>query len=127
MLVDMPPGTGDVPLTVYQSLPVDSIVIVTSPQELVQMIVEKAVRMANLMNVKVAGIVENMSYLECPDCGKRIAVFGESKVAETAEKYGLDAYAKIPVNPEIAKLCDAGKIEELDKNWLENIVKKLEA
>ena len=102
-------------------------VIVTSPQELVQMIVEKAVRMANLMNVKVAGIVENMSYLECPDCGKRIAVFGESKVAETAEKYGLDAYAQIPVNPEIAKLCDAGKIEELDKNWLENIVKKLEA
>lgn len=127
LLVDMPPGTGDVPLTVYQSLPVDSIVIVTSPQELVQMIVEKAVRMANLMNVKVAGIVENMSYLECPDCGKRIAVFGESKVAETAEKYGLDAYAQIPVNPEIAKLCDAGKIEELDKNWLENIVKKLEA
>ena len=127
MFVDMPPGTGDVPLTVYQSLPVDSIVIVTSPQELVQMIVEKAVRMANLMNVKVAGIVENMSYLECPDCGKRIAVFGESKVAETAEKYGLDAYAQIPVNPEIAKLCDAGKIEELDKNWLENIVKKLEA
>ena len=107
--------------------PVDGIVIVTSPQELVQMIVEKAVRMANLMNVKVAGIVENMSYLECPDCGKRIAVFGESKVAETAEKYGLDAYAQIPVNPEIAKLCDAGKIEELDKNWLENIVKKLEA
>lgn len=127
MFVDMPPGTGDIPLTVYQSLPVDSIVIVTSPQELVQMIVEKAVRMANLMNVKVAGIVENMSYLECPDCGKRIAVFGESKVAETAEKYGLDAYAQIPVNPEIAKLCDAGKIEELDKNWLENIVKKLEA
>ena len=138
MFVDLPPGTGDVMLTVFQSLPIDGVVIVTSPQSLVsmivskavnmaRMIVEKAVRMANLMNVKVAGIVENMSYLECPDCGKRIAVFGESKVAETAEKYGLDAYAQIPVNPEIAKLCDAGKIEELDKNWLENIVKKLEA
>lgn len=127
MFVDMPPGTGDVPLTVYQSLPVDSIVIVTSPQELVQMIVEKAVRMADLMKVKVAGIVENMSYLECPDCGKRMEIFGESKVEEMAARYELDTYAKIPVDPQIAKLCDEGKIEAFDKDWLDGLVAKLEA
>lgn len=126
MFVDMPPGTGDVPLTVYQSLPVDSIVIVTSPQELVQMIVEKAVRMANLMNVKVAGIVENMSYLKCPDCGKEMEIFGASKVEEIANKYDIDTFAKIPMDPEIAKLCDTGNIEAFDKDWLDTVVEKLE-
>lgn len=126
MFVDMPPGTGDVPLTVYQSLPVDSIVIVTSPQELVQMIVEKAVRMANLMNIKVAGIVENMSYLECPDCKKRMEIFGESKVEELAKHYNLDTFAKMPMDPAVAKLCDEGKIENLDKNWLDAIIAKIE-
>ncbi|MDY5575987.1 MAG: Mrp/NBP35 family ATP-binding protein [Lachnospiraceae bacterium] len=126
MFVDMPPGTGDVPLTVYQSLPVDSIVIVTSPQELVQMIVEKAVRMANLMNVKVAGIVENMSYLKCPDCGKEMEIFGASKVEEIAKKYDIDTFAKIPMDPEIAKLCDTGNIEAFDKDWLDTVVEKLE-
>ena len=127
MFVDMPPGTGDVPLTVYQSLPVDSIVIVTSPQELVQMIVEKAVGMANLMNVKVAGIVENMSYLKCPDCGKKMEIFGESKVEEMAERYHLDTFAKLPMDPDLAKLCDEGRIEEFDKNWLDALIAKLEA
>ena len=118
MFVDMPPGTGDVPLTVYQSLPVNSIVIVASPQELVQMIVEKAVRMAELMKVKVAGIVENMSYLKCPDCGKEIAVFGESRVEELAKKYQINHFAKLPIDLEAARLCDEGKIEELDRTWL---------
>jgi len=118
MFVDMPPGTGDVPLTIYQSLPVDSIVIVTSPQELVQMIVEKAVRMAELMKVKVAGIVENMSYLKCPGCGKEIPVFGESRVEELAEKYKVPHFAKLPIDSEAAKLCDEGRIEEFDKHWL---------
>lgn len=126
MFVDMPPGTGDVPLTVYQSLPVDSIVIVTSPQELVQMIVEKAVNMARIMNVKVAGIIENMSYLECPDCGKKIEIFGASKVEAMAEKFGMDAFAKIPMDPAIAKLCDEGKMDEFAQNWLDSIVAKLE-
>jgi Mrp family chromosome partitioning ATPase len=125
MFVDMPPGTGDVPLTVYQSLPVESVIIVTSPQELVQMIVEKAVRMANLMNVKVAGIVENMSYLECPDCGKKLEVFGKSKVEETAKKYGLDTFAKLPVAPEVAALCDAGKIETFEQGWLDSVIEKI--
>ncbi|MDE7308357.1 MAG: Mrp/NBP35 family ATP-binding protein [Lachnospiraceae bacterium] len=118
MFVDMPPGTGDVPLTVYQSLPVNSIVIVASPQELVQMIVEKAVRMAELMKVKVAGIVENMSYLKCPDCGKEISVFGESRVEELAKKYQISNFAKLPIDSEAARLCDKGRIEELDRTWL---------
>lgn len=127
MFVDMPPGTGDVPLTVYQSLPVDSIVIVTSPQELVQMIVEKAVRMADLMNIKVAALVENMSYLSCPDCGKQIDIFGESKVEAAAKKFGIDTYAKIPVSPKLAQLCDQGKIETLDEEWLKEIATCIEA
>ncbi len=125
MFVDMPPGTGDVPLTVYQSLPVDSIVIVTSPQELVQMIVEKAVRMANLMNVKVAGLVENMSYLECPDCGKQLEIFGTSKVESVAAKFDIDTFAKLPIDPHIAQMCDGGQIEDFDKDWLNKIVDKL--
>lgn len=125
MFVDMPPGTGDVPLTVFQTLPVDGIVIVASPQELVSMIVEKAVHMANMMNVKVLGLVENMSYIECPDCGKKINVFGESHVDEIAEKYNLDVLANIPIDPEIAEKCDKGEIEDLNKNYVDKAVEKL--
>lgn len=118
MLIDMPPGTGDVPLTVFQSVPVDGIVIVTSPQELVSMIVEKAVKMANMMKIPVIGLVENMSYVECPDCGKKIYLFGESKVGETAEKYNLPVLAEMPIRPEIAKLCDDGDIESFDGDYM---------
>lgn len=116
MFIDMPPGTGDVPLTVFQSLPVDGIIIVASPQELVSMIVEKAVKMANMMKIPVIGLVENMSYVECPDCGKKIYLFGESKVGETAEKYNLPVLAEMPIRPEIAKLCDDGDIESFDRS-----------
>jgi Mrp family chromosome partitioning ATPase len=126
MIVDMPPGTGDVPLTVFQSVPVDGIVIVTSPQELVSMIVGKAVRMAQMMNVPILGIVENMSYVECPDCGKQIKIFGESHVAEAAEEYGIPVLAHIPITPEIAAASDAGKVEELEGPWLEEAVKSIE-
>lgn len=119
MFVDMPPGTGDVPLTVFQSLPVDGIIIVTSPQELVSMIVAKAVNMAKKMNIPILGIVENMSYLECPDCHKHINVFGESHLDETAKEYGLRVLAKIPIDPHIAEMVDAGKIEYLDVPYME--------
>ena len=112
MFVDMPPGTGDVPLTVFQSLPIDGIIIVTSPQELVSMIVAKAVNMAKLMNIPVLGIVENYSYLECPDCGKHISVFGESHVDEVAAHYELPVLAKLPIDPKLAEAVDAGKIED---------------
>ncbi len=112
MFVDMPPGTGDVPLTVFQSLPVDGIVVVTSPQDLVATIVGKAVNMAEMMNVPILGIVENMSYLECPDCGKKIYVFGEGKTDEAARKYGIEKIAKLPILPELASLSDEGRIEE---------------
>ena len=118
MFIDMPPGTGDVPLTVFQSLPVDGIIIVASPQELVSMIVEKAVKMANMMKIPVIGLVENMSYVECPDCGKKIYLFGESKVGETAEKYNLPVLAEMPIRPEIAKLCDDGDIESFDGDYM---------
>ena len=111
MFVDMPPGTGDVPLTVFQSLPVDGILIVTSPQELVSMIVGKAVRMAQMMNIPIIGIVENMSYVVCPDCGKQIKVFGESHIDEIAEKAGVKVIAKLPINPEFSRLSDTGMIE----------------
>ena len=118
MFVDMPPGTGDVPLTVFQSLPVNGIVIVTSPQQLVSMIVEKAVNMANMMHIPIVGIVENMSYIECPDCKKHIEVFGESHIDEIAEKFGIPVLAKLPIDPEIAKKCDEGKIQELDLKYM---------
>ncbi len=119
MFVDMPPGTGDVPLTVFQSLPLNGIVIVTSPQELVSMIVEKAVRMANLMNIPVLGIVENMSYLNCPDCGKEIKIFGESHVDEVAKQYGLKVLARIPIDPALANLCDKGALELMECDAME--------
>lgn len=121
MFVDMPPGTGDVPLTVFQSLPIDGIVVVTSPQELVSMIVGKAVKMANMMNIPVIGLVENMSYLECPDCKKKINVFGESKVDAVATEFGIKTTAKLPINPELAKLSDSGKIEEFNAEYLNAI------
>ncbi|MDE5753846.1 MAG: Mrp/NBP35 family ATP-binding protein [Oscillospiraceae bacterium] len=111
MFVDMPPGTGDVPLTVFQSIPVDGIVIVTSPQDLVSMIVQKAVKMANMMNIPVLGIVENMSYAVCPDCGKKIMIYGESHTAEIAKDYNIPLLAQIPFDPSLTKCCDLGVIE----------------
>ena len=119
MFVDMPPGTGDVPLTVFQTLPVDGIIIVSSPQELVGMIVGKAVQMAEMMKVPILGIVENMSYVLCPDCGKHINVFGDSHVDETGKKYHLPVLAKMPLNPEFAKEADAGMIETFAGDYLD--------
>ena len=126
LFVDMPPGTGDVPLTVFQSLPVDGIIVVTSPQELVSMIVAKAVRMAEMMDIPVLGIVENMSYFKCPDCGKEIQVFGPSKIDEVAKEHGLDVLGRIPIDPSLAALCDRGMIEYFNGNWLDDAAKKLE-
>lgn len=125
MFVDMPPGTGDVPLTVFQSIPVDGIIVVASPQELVSMIVKKALNMANLMNIPVLGLVENMSYLECPDCGKKISVFGESHIDETAKETGTEVLAKLPINPKLASACDAGMIELFEGDWLDGAAKKV--
>ena len=125
MFVDMPPGTGDVPLTVFQSLPVDGIVVVTSPQELVGMIVEKAVKMAGMMDIPVLAVVENMSGFRCPDCGKVHNIFGESHIDEIAEKYGIPVTAKIPMDPSVAAKCDAGDIEYCEENWLDPVVEKL--
>lgn len=126
MFVDMPPGTGDVPLTVFQSLPVDGIIIVTSPQELVSMIVAKAVNMAKKMDIPILGIVENMSYLECPDCGKKISVFGESHVEEVAAAQGLKVLARIPIQPQIAQMVDAGQVEYLKLPWLDGAAEAVE-
>ena len=125
MFIDMPPGTGDVPLTVFQSIPVDGIIIVASPQELVGMIVEKAVNMAKLMNIPVLGLVENMSYFACPDCGKQIKVFGESHIDEIAAKHGVDTVARIPIDPKLAAAVDAGLIELFDGNWLDELFAKI--
>ncbi len=125
MVVDMPPGTGDVPLTVFQSLPVDGIIIVTSPQDLVSMVVEKAINMAAMMNIPVYGIVENMSYIECPDCGKKIEIFGTGNSDKIAAKHGLEVLARIPMNSSFAGLCDSGKIENADPGFLDNAVKKI--
>ena len=121
LFVDMPPGTGDVPLTVFQSLPVDGIIVVSTPQELVEMIVEKAINMAAMMNVPVLGIVENMSYMKCPHCGEPINIFGDSKIEQYAASHGIDVLGKLPLDPEVAKLCDAGKADELDPEDLESL------
>ena len=126
LFVDMPPGTGDVPLTVFQSLPVDGIIVVTSPQELVSMIVGKAVKMAEMMDVPVLGLVENMSYFACPDCGKEIPVFGPSKVEEVAAEYGLDVLGRLPINPKLAAACDKGMIELYEGDWLDGAADKLD-
>ena len=126
MFVDMPPGTGDVPLTVFQSLPVDGIVIVTSPQDLVGMIVAKAVKRAEMMNIPVIGIVENMSYFKCPDCGKEHAIFGESKVAAAAAEYGIAHYARLPIDPAIATMVDAGEVEHVSGEHIAPIADVIE-
>ena len=125
MFVDMPPGTGDVPLTVFQSLPVDGIIVVASPQELVSMIVGKAVKMANMMNIPVLALVENMSYFECPDCKKRTNIFGESNIDYTAKEFNIETVAKLPINPEFASLSDKGKIEDFGGDYLDVVVEKI--
>ncbi len=125
MFIDMPPGTGDVPLTVFQSIPVDGIIIVTSPQELVSMIVGKAVHMAQKMNIPILGIVENMSYMECPDCSKKIEIFGKSHVEEIANKYEIPWFVKLPIVPQVAELCDLGKIEDLNESKFFEMAEKL--
>ena len=127
LFVDMPPGTGDVPLTVFQTLPVDGILVVTSPQELVSMIVAKAVKMAQMMNVPILGVVENMSYVLCPDCGRHIQVFGDSRVDEIAEKYSLPVLAKMPIDPALAKNADEGLIETFSGDYLDNAAQKVAA
>ncbi len=126
MFVDMPPGTGDVPLTVFQSIPLDGIIIVTSPQELVSMIVAKAFNMASMMNVPVLGLVENMSYALCPDCGKKIEIFGASKVKETANEFGIFNSAQMPIDTKLAAACDAGAIELFEGDWLDKMADMLE-
>ena len=126
MFVDMPPGTGDVPLTVFQSLPVAGVVVVTSPQELVGMIVDKAVNMADMMHVPVLGIVENMAYYTCPDCGKQHAIFGESHIEAIAAKHGIPNTAKLPIDPAIAAACDAGRIEDVQGDWLSSLADAIE-
>lgn len=126
MFIDMPPGTGDVPLTVFQSIPVDGIIIVTSPQELVSMIVSKAVKMAEMMNIPILGLVENMSYFKCPDCGKEHKIFGDSHIDEIAGKHNLKVLAKLPINPKISAACDKGVIELFDGDWLDPAAKILE-
>ena len=126
MFVDMPPGTGDVPLTVFQTIPVDGLIVVTSPQELVSLIVAKAVRMANMMNIPIIGIVENMSYVECPDCGKRINVFGESHVDNTAKEFSLEVLARTPIDPSLAKNADQGVIELFEGDYLDKAADAVE-
>lgn len=127
MFVDMPPGTGDVALTVFQSLPVDGLIIVASPQELVGMIVEKAVKMANMMKIPVLGLVENMSYFTCPDCGKKISVFGKSHIDEIAASYQLPVLGKLPIDPELAHQCDLGVIESFEGDYLAKGVEAIES
>ena len=126
MFVDMPPGTGDVPLTVFQSLPVDGIVIVTSPQDLVSMIVSKAVKMANMMHIPVLGFVENYAYLECPDCGKRIEVFGKSHLDEVAEAFGLPVLARLPIDPDVAFAYDSGLMENVNTDAVAGVIDAVE-
>lgn len=127
MFVDMSPGTGDVPLTVFQMIPLNGIVVVTSPQDLVNLIVEKSINMANQMNIPLLGIVENMSYFECPDCRKKYNIFGESNVEKIAEKYGINVVSRIPIDSNIAKMCDNGKVEELDCKCLSEVVNSIDA
>ena len=121
LFIDMPPGTGDVPLTVFQSIPIDGIIIVTSPQDLVSMIVGKAVRMAELMDIPVLGVVENMSYMKCPHCGEKIKIFGDSQVNDVAAEHGLKVIEQLPLDPELAVKCDRGEIESYDTSGLEGL------
>ncbi|MHB8125181.1 MAG: P-loop NTPase [Desulfitobacteriaceae bacterium] len=126
LFLDMPPGTGDVPLTVFQSIPLNGIIIVTTPQDLVSLIVKKAFNMAKSMNIPVLGIVENMSWLRCPDCGKDIKMFGESKIEEIASKLGINVLGRMPIDPSIAELCDQGEIEKIDYSYLNHAVEYIE-
>lgn len=125
LFIDMPPGTGDVPLTVFQSIPVDGIIVVTSPQELVSMIVAKAIKMAEMMEVPVLGLVENMSYFKCPDNGKDYKIFGESHIDEVSKEHSLPVLAKLPIDPKLSAACDAGEIELVDENWMNELTEKL--
>ncbi len=125
MFVDMPPGTGDVALNVFQTLPVDGVIIVASPQELVSMVVQKAVKMAQMMNIPIVGLVENMSYITCPDCGKKLYPFGEGKTQQAADEYGLPLLARMPIDPELAQLVDQGRIEDFQGSWLDAVADKL--
>ncbi len=125
MFIDMPPGTGDVPLTVFQSVSLDGIVMVTSPQDLVSLVVSKAVNMAKTMEIPIIGLVENMSYVVCPDCGKKIEIFGKSKTEETAKEQGLELLAQVPFTPAVASLTDAGEIEKFSEHYLDNLVDKV--
>jgi Mrp family chromosome partitioning ATPase len=125
MFIDMPPGTGDVPLTVFQSIAVDGIIVVTSPQELVSMIVSKAVKMAKMMDIPILGLVENMGFVKCTDCGKEIKIFGDSKIEETAKEYDIPIIAKLPIDPKIAAACDKGMIELFEGEWMDSIVELL--
>ena len=125
MFVDMPPGTGDVPLTVYQSIPIDGIIVVTSPQDLVSMIVGKAVKMAQMLNIPILGLVENFSYVQCPDCGKKIEAFGESKADKAAKDLGIDTVCKLPIDTKLASACDKGMIELFEGDWLNLMLKKI--
>lgn len=125
LFVDMPPGTGDVALTVFQSIPVDGIVVVTSPQDLVSMIVEKAVKMANMMDIPVLGLIENMSYLECPDCGRKISLFGESHIDEAAARYDIPVLARMPIQPALAGACDNGDMENFETVFLDDAIEKI--
>jgi Mrp family chromosome partitioning ATPase len=126
LFVDMPPGTGDVSLSVFQSIPLDGILIVASPQELVSMVVEKAVKMAEIMEIPIVGLVENMSYLPCPDCGRKIYLFGEGKTQEAAQRHGLELLAQIPIDPQLAQLTDAGRIEDFQGDWLAHAADMIE-
>ena len=125
MFIDMPPGTGDVPLTVFQSIPVDGIIIVTSPQELVSMIVEKAVNMAKAMNIPILGIVENMSYFKCDQCGGEHSIFGESRIEETAKRFGIDSVCRLPINPAIASMADNGQGDEMKEEAIERFLNEV--
>ena len=127
LFVDMPPGTGDVPLTVFQTLPVDGIIMVTSPQDLVSMIVTKAVNMAKLMSIPVLGLVENFSYYTCPDCGKKLQIFGASHAAQVAESNGIPLLAQLPIDPELAHACDEGRLEDFNQNYLADTCKMIQA
>ncbi|MBE6906207.1 Mrp/NBP35 family ATP-binding protein [Marasmitruncus massiliensis] len=126
LFVDMPPGTGDVPLTVFQSVPLDGIIVVASPQELVELIVEKAVKMANMMNIPIIGLVENMSYVQCPDCGRKIQVFGESHIDAIGEKYEIPVLAKLPIDPALAKVVDKGVVELFEGDWMDTAADAVE-
>ncbi len=126
MFVDMPPGTGDVPLTVFQSIPLDGVVIVSSPQDLVAMIVNKAVSMANMMNIPIVGVVENMSYVECPDCGKQIFLYGNSHIDSICEENGIPLLGRIPISPDITHLCDMGLIEDFTGDFLDYAAEAIE-